>query len=36
LQFIVPCPDAVIWTLLATVGPLIIGLLLIVWVIWKG
>jgi hypothetical protein len=24
------------WTLVATVGPIIIGLLLIVWVIWKG
>jgi hypothetical protein len=24
------------WTLVATVGPLIIGVLLIVWVIWKG
>jgi hypothetical protein len=24
------------WTLVATVGPIIIGLLLIVWMIWKG
>ena len=24
------------WTLLATVGPLVIGVLLIAWVIWKG
>ena len=24
------------WTLLATVGPLVIGTLLIVWVVWKG
>jgi hypothetical protein len=24
------------WTLVATVGPFIIGVLLIAWVIWKG
>jgi hypothetical protein len=24
------------WTLLATVSPLVIGTLLIVWVVWKG
>jgi hypothetical protein len=24
------------WTLLATVDPLVIGLLLIIWVVWKG
>jgi len=24
------------WTLLATVGPLVVGVLLIIWVIWKG
>ena len=24
------------WTLVATVGPIIIGVLLIAWVIWKG
>jgi hypothetical protein len=24
------------WTLLATVGPLVIGVLLIIWVVWKG
>lgn len=24
------------WTLLATLGPLVIGVLLIIWVVWKG
>jgi len=24
------------WSLLATVGPLLIGALLLVWVMWKG
>ena len=24
------------WTLLATVGPLVIGVLVIIWVVWKG
>jgi hypothetical protein len=24
------------WTLLATVGPLVIGVVLIIWVVWKG
>ena len=24
------------WTLLATVGPLVIGVLLIIWVVWKS
>jgi hypothetical protein len=24
------------WTLVATVGPVIIGVLVIAWVIWKG
>jgi hypothetical protein len=24
------------WSLVATVGPIIIGVLLIAWVVWKG